>query len=137
MQQEDIQMDIIAEYYMGIRDYSHNEKYSGENSRVYTSPDSDAWLVLERKGKKTGAGDHYQLQYRRADATVYTRDKTVMRRLDALVIEYPDHYWLIGETDIDKTYEMPKSFVSYRKPRRLSEEQREAARSRARSLRDG
>ena len=63
-------------------------------------------------------------------ATVYTRDKTVMRRLDALVIEYPDHYRLIGETDIDKTYEMPKSFVSYRKPRRLSDEQREAARNR-------
>ena len=51
MQQKDMQMDIIAEYYMGIRDYSPNEKYSGENSRVYTSPDSDAWLVLERKGE--------------------------------------------------------------------------------------
>ena len=69
-------------------------------------------------------------------ATVYTRDKTVMRRLDALVIEHPEHYRLIGETDIDKTYEMPKSFVSYRKPRRLSAEQREAARSRAKALRD-
>ena len=63
-------------------------------------------------------------------ATVYTRDKTVMRRLDALVIEYPEHYRLIGETDIDKTYEMPKSAVNYRKPRRLSEEQRQAARER-------
>ena len=63
-------------------------------------------------------------------ATVYTRDKTVMRRLDALVIEHPEHYRLIGKTDIDRTYEMPKSFVSYRKPRRLSEEQREAARNR-------
>ena len=63
-------------------------------------------------------------------ATVYTRDKTVMRRPDALVIEYPEHYRLIGETDIDKTYEMPKSFVSYRKPRRLSDEQRKAARCR-------
>ncbi len=61
-------------------------------------------------------------------ATVYARDKTVMRRLDALVIDFPDYYRLIGETDIDKTYEMPKSFVSYRKPRRLSNEQREAAR---------
>ena len=61
-------------------------------------------------------------------ATVYTRDKAVMRRLDALVIDFPDHYR--GETDIDKTYEMPKSFVSYRKPRRLSDEQREAARNR-------
>ena len=69
-------------------------------------------------------------------ATVYTRDKAVMRRLDALIIDFPEYYRLIGETDIDKTYEMPKSFVSYRKPRRLSDEQREAARSRARALRD-
>ena len=67
-------------------------------------------------------------------ATVYTRDKTVMRWLDALVIDFPDYYRLIGETDIDKTYEMPKSFVSYRKPRRLSEEQREAARERVKAL---
>ena len=67
-------------------------------------------------------------------ATVYTRDKTVMRRLDALVIEYPEYYRLIVETDIDKTYEMPKSFVSYRKPRRLSDEQREAARARMKHL---
>lgn len=67
-------------------------------------------------------------------ATIYTRDKTIMRRLDALVIEYPDHYRLIGVTDIDKTYEMPKSFVSYRKPRRLSDEQRNAARERMKKL---
>ena len=53
-----------------------------------------------------------------------------MRKVDALVIEFPDIYKCIGETDIDKTYEMPKSFVSYRKPRRLSEEQREVARKR-------
>ena len=63
-------------------------------------------------------------------ATLYTRDPAVMRKVDALVIEFPDTYKCIGETDIDKTYEMPKSFVSYRKPRRLSEEQREAARER-------
>ena len=63
-------------------------------------------------------------------ATVYTRDPAVMRKVDALVIEYPDTYKCIGETDIDKTYEMPKSFVSYRKPRRLSDEQREAAKER-------
>lgn len=63
-------------------------------------------------------------------ATVYTRDKTVMRRLDALVIDFPDYYRLIGEKDIDKTYEMPKSFVSYRKPRQISMMQREAARTR-------
>ena len=63
-------------------------------------------------------------------ATVYTRDPAVMRRLDALVIEFPDTFRCIGETDIDKTYEMPKSSVTYRKPRKLSEEQREQARER-------
>ena len=55
-------------------------------------------------------------------ATLYTRDPAVMRKVDALVTEYPDIYKCIGETDIDKTYEMPKSFVSYRKPRKLPDE---------------
>ena len=67
-------------------------------------------------------------------ATIYTRDPVVMRQLDALVTEYPDIYKRIGETDIDKTYEMPKSAVSYRKPRRLSAEQREAARERMKKI---
>ena len=60
-------------------------------------------------------------------ATVYTRDPDVIRKIDTLVIEYPDTFRCIRETDIDKTYEMPKSAVTYRKPRKLSEEQREAA----------
>lgn len=42
-----------------------------------------------------------------------------MRKLDALVIAFPEVYKLVGETDIDKTYSMPKSCVSYRKPRKL------------------
>lgn len=69
--------------------------------------------------------------------TAYTRDKSVMRRLDALVIDFPDHYRLIGETDIDKTYEMPKSFVSYRKPRQLSEEQKNHMRERIKVINRG
>ena len=40
-------------------------------------------------------------------AVVYTRDKAVMRKLDALVIAFPEVYKLVGETDIDKTYSMP------------------------------
>ena len=67
-------------------------------------------------------------------ATLYTRDPAVMRKVDALVIEYPDTFKCIGETDIDKTYEMPKSAVTYRKPRRLSEEQREASRRRIENI---
>ena len=49
--QKDTQMDIIADYYMALGDYSLNKKYSESNGRVYTSPDSDCWLVLERKGE--------------------------------------------------------------------------------------
>ena len=63
------------------------------------------------------------------DATVYTRDKAVMRKLDTLVTEFPKVYRCIGETDIDKTYSMPKSCISYRKPRRISEAKREQARN--------
>lgn len=49
--QKDTQMDIIADYYMALGMYSPNEKYSESNVRVYTSSESDCWLVLERKGE--------------------------------------------------------------------------------------
>ena len=61
-------------------------------------------------------------------ATVYTRDKSVMRRLDRLVADYPENYKLLSQTEIDKTYSMPKSHITYRKPRTVSNEQREQAR---------
>lgn len=67
-------------------------------------------------------------------ATVYTRGKSVMRRLDQLVENYPDTYKLLNQTDIDKTYSMPKSYVTYRKPRAVSDEQREQARQRMTKL---
>ena len=57
-----------------------------------------------------------------------------MGKVDALVIGYPEVYKCVAESDIDKTYEMPKSAISYRKPRRLTEEQREEARRRMKSL---
>lgn len=57
-----------------------------------------------------------------SDAVVFTRDKSVIRKLDSLVNEFPEVYRCIAETDIDKTYSMPKQFVSYRKPRKISED---------------
>lgn len=51
--QKDTQRDIIADYYMALGKYSPNEKYSESNVRVYTSPESDCWLVLERKGENS------------------------------------------------------------------------------------
>ena len=69
-------------------------------------------------------------------ATVYTADPVVIRNLDSLIIEYPDTFKCIKVNDISKTYEMPKSSVTYRKPRRLSEEQRERARNRMKIIND-
>lgn len=62
------------------------------------------------------------------NATVYTRDKAVMRKLDTLVADFPDTYNLIGQDEVSKTYSFPKSYVSYRKPRAVSIEQRKRAR---------
>ena len=53
-----------------------------------------------------------------------------MDKEKAIEIEFPEVYKCIKATEYDKTYEMPKSFVSYRKPRKLTEEQREQARKR-------
>lgn len=77
------------------------------------------------------------INYNREDATatVYTRDPGVMRKLDRFVISFPEAYKCIGKTDIDKTYEIPKSYVNYRRPRKMTEEQRKNAVERARKLR--
>ena len=61
-------------------------------------------------------------------ATLCTRDKAVMRKLDTLVADFPDTYKLIGQDEVSKTYFFPKSYISYRKPRAVSTEQRERAR---------
>ena len=61
-------------------------------------------------------------------ATLYTRDKAVMRKLDTLVADFPDIYKPTGQDEVSKTYSFPKSYVSYRKPRAVSTEQRERAR---------
>ena len=60
-------------------------------------------------------------------ATLYTRDKAVVRKLDTLVADYPDTYKLTGQDELSKTYSFPKLYVSYRKPRIVSVEQRERA----------
>ena len=68
------------------------------------------------------------------NATLYTRDRKVMRELDELVGKYPDIYHLDSQTDIDKTYSFSKTCVKYRKPRTLSEVQKEQARERMKRI---
>ena len=67
-------------------------------------------------------------------ATVYTKDKAVMRKLDKLAEKFPEIYKQIGQSKTDKTYSMPKSYISYRKPRKLSGDQRESARQRMKKV---
>lgn len=67
-------------------------------------------------------------------AELYIRDPAIIRQLDSLVTEYPDTFKCISETDIDKTYEMPKSAVTYRKPRRLSDERREEVQAQMKAI---
>jgi hypothetical protein len=57
-----------------------------------------------------------------------------MRKLDTLVNEFPEVYKLTNETEYDRTYEMPKSHINYRKPRQMTDEQRERARERINRL---
>lgn len=70
-------------------------------------------------------------------ATLYTRDKAVMRKLDALVAGFPDIYRQTGQDEVSKTYFFPKTYVSYRKPRAVGREQREQARQKMKRLNAG
>ena len=68
------------------------------------------------------------------NATLYTRDRKVMKEMDLLASRYPDIYRLDSQTNIDKTYSFSKSCIKYRKPRALSEAQREQKRERIKRL---
>ena len=67
-------------------------------------------------------------------ATLYTRGKAVMRKLDTLVADFPDTYKLTGQDEVSKTYSLPKAYVSYRRPRKISDEQRLQAKNRMREI---
>ncbi len=51
-----------------------------------------------------------------------------MRKLDTLAAFFHDICKLTGRDEVSKTHSFPKLYVSYRKPRAVSTEQRERAR---------
>ncbi len=57
-------------------------------------------------------------------ATVYSANPAWIRKMDALVKEFPDIFHVKRQTEISKTYEMPKKLVRIGKPRELSHAQR-------------
>ena len=58
-------------------------------------------------------------------ATVYSANPAWIRKMDALVKEFPDIFHVKRQTEISKTYGMPKKLVRIGKPRELSQAQRE------------
>ncbi len=55
-------------------------------------------------------------------ATVYSANPAWIRKMDALVKEYPDTF---RQTTVSKTHEMPKKYIRIVKPRELFPAQRE------------
>lgn len=58
-------------------------------------------------------------------ATVYSSNPAWIRKMDALVREFPDVFRIKRQTEVSRTYEMPKKYVRIGKPRELSPAQRE------------
>ena len=58
-------------------------------------------------------------------ATVYSSNHAWIRKMDALVKEFPDVFRIKRWTEISKTYEMPKKYVRIGRPRELSPAQKE------------
>ena len=58
-------------------------------------------------------------------ATVYSANPAWIRKMDALVREFPNVFHIKRQTEVSKTYEMPKKYVRIGKPRELSPAQRE------------
>lgn len=76
------QMDIIAEYYKGIREYTLNRRCSGNSQRIYMAPDSRYWLVLEKTGENA-------LQARQTDenGVIVAWDNYLVRNADIRLVE--------------------------------------------------
>lgn len=61
-------------------------------------------------------------------ASVYTADSAMIRRMDRLVTQFPDSFKVEQITEVSKSYIIPKEYVKIRKPRKVSEAQKEQAR---------
>ena len=56
------------------------------------------------------------------EASIYTASPQMMRKLDALAAAYPEHYRVVGQTEVSKTYSCEKHLINLRKPRKVNEE---------------
>ena len=56
------------------------------------------------------------------EASIYTASPQMMRKLDALAAAYPEHYRVVGQTEVSKTYSCEKHLINLRKPRKQNED---------------
>jgi hypothetical protein len=67
-------------------------------------------------------------------AEVYTCNYAWMRKMDKLCEEFPETFVLKRQDAHSKTYDIPKKFVAIRKPRILTDEQKQKQAERMRIM---
>ncbi len=67
-------------------------------------------------------------------ASVYTADPNMIKRMDRLVTQFPDTFKTEQETEISKTYLVPKDYIKIRRPRNISDAQKEQARAKMKQI---
>ena len=68
------------------------------------------------------------------EASIYTASPQMMRKLDALATAYPEHYRVVEQTEVSKTYSCEKHLINLRKPRKQNEEHSQWARQRMQEM---
>lgn len=68
-------------------------------------------------------------------STVYTHSAAMIRKLDQYCETHPNEYQLINQDEFSRTYEIPKKYISIRKPNKISEEQKAILSERLRKAR--
>jgi endonuclease YncB( thermonuclease family) len=57
--------------------------------------------------------------------TIYTCNAALIRKMDKLVLKYPDTFSLKYEDEVSKTYYVPKKLISIKTPRIYTPEQKQ------------
>lgn len=67
-------------------------------------------------------------------ADVYTCDKRMMTKLDALCEKHPDMFQLKRQDQYSKSYVLPKQLIGIRTPRTYTEEQKQVMSERGKAM---
>lgn len=68
------------------------------------------------------------------EASIYTASPQMIRKLDALAAQYPEHYPMTAEDEVSRTYSCGKNLINLRKPRKRNEQHSQWARERMQEM---